>query len=297
MNRTLLKKAQTKIDVRRQFADERARANLLVALKQPDFKTLYIKQRELEIELARKEAYGESVDYNQITEIIHQQEHILKQIGLNGTDVRPNYECKDCNDTGYIFGEPCSCLKKEINKELMQFSGFTHRLSTFEESTTNNQVCELMKKWCDTNSSKLNIVICGQTGTGKTFLTECIADRLMKNSKVVLFTTAFALNNNLLNYHTTFNESRTQILDPYLTSEVLIIDDLGTEPMFKNVTQEYLYLLLNERQLNNLATIITTNLEPKDIQERYGERIFSRLANKKTSILLNLEGEDLRLKK
>ena len=43
-------------------------------------------------------------------------------------------------------------------------------------------------------------------------------------------------------------------------------------------------------------TIITTNLDMNQIFETYGERIFSRLANKKTSISINLLGEDLRLK-
>jgi len=43
MNRTLLKKAQEKIDVRRRFADERAKANLLVALKEPIEEKQWIK--------------------------------------------------------------------------------------------------------------------------------------------------------------------------------------------------------------------------------------------------------------
>ena len=119
----------------------------------------------------------------------------------------------------------------------------------------------------------------------------------MERSRVVLFTTAFNLNNSLLNYHVTFDSKRQDIIAPYLDTEVLIIDDLGTEPILKNVTKEYLYLIINERMLNHLPTILTTNLEMQDILVNYGERIFSRLVNKKTSIALNLDGEDLRLKK
>lgn len=297
MNRALLKKAQSVIDKRRQYADEKARENLQIALKNPEFKELYKKQKELEIELARRDAYGEKVDYSQIDRIINIQEHLLKNKGLNGIDIKPNYECKFCNDTGYINGDPCECLKKEINKELLKFSGFTHKLSTFEENTMNHAAYPLMQKWCDTVNSKLNVLIYGHTGTGKTFLTECVADRLMKNSRVVLFVTAFNLNNSLLNYHISFDANRNDIIDPYLASEVLIIDDLGSEPLLKNVTKEYLYLILNERMLNNLPTIITTNLDPDEIITTYGERIFSRLINKKTSIAINLDGEDLRLKK
>ncbi len=297
MNNKILKRAMARIDERRHYADDKARQNLQLALKNPEFNNLFKLQKEQEIELARREAYGEEVNYESINQIKNQQEVILKQLNLNGTDITPNYECKDCNDTGYINGSLCSCLKKEINKELFAYSGFTEKLATFEMSTTNHPVYDLMQKWCNTKSSKINVLISGHTGTGKTFLTQCIASRLMEQNRVVLFTTAFNLNNALLNYHISFDPNRNQIIEPFLNSEVLIIDDLGTEPMLKNVTKEYLYLIINERMLNHLPTILTTNLEMQDILVNYGERIFSRLVNKKTSIALNLDGEDLRLKK
>ena len=104
------------------------------------------------------------------------------------------------------------------------------------------------------------------------------------------------MNNTFLNYHISFDPNRDQIIKPYLESQVLIIDDLGSEPMIKNVTCEYLYLILNERMLNNLPTIITTNLDLRDILAHYGERVFSRISNKKLSLLINLENDDLRLK-
>ena len=119
----------------------------------------------------------------------------------------------------------------------------------------------------------------------------------MQKNRLVLFTTAFNLNNAMFNYHISLDANRDEIIKPYMDSEVLIIDDLGTEPLKKNVTQEYLYLILNERMLSHKSTIITTNLMPKDIMETYGERLASRLFNKKTSIMINLEGDDLRLKK
>lgn len=297
MNNKILKKAMSRIDERRHYADDRAREFLQTALKNPEFNALYKQQKEAEIEIARKEAYGEKTSTKLLNEIKLKQEHLLKSLGMNGTDIAPNYECKECGDTGYINGIPCACLKKEINKELFVFSGFTERLATFEEDTTHHPAYELLQKWCDTKSEKINLLISGHTGTGKTFLTQCMASRLMERNRVVLFTTAFNLNNALLNYHISFDANRSQIIDPFLTSEVLIIDDLGTEPMLKNVTKEYLYLILNERMLNHLPTIITTNLELQDILVTYGERIFSRLVNKKTSICINLEGEDLRLKK
>ena len=297
MNDTILKKAKERIDEKRHFAEEQARQNLMLAYKDGEFKKLYNKQKELEIEIARKQAYDEPFDISELKELGLKQEFCLKRLGLNGTDIRPNYECKECSDTGYVEGHLCDCLKKEINKELFALSGFTHKLASFEDNISSDPAFELMKKWCEVKNDKTNILICGHTGTGKTFLTECIASRLLEKNRIVLFTTAFNLNNAMLNYHISFDANRDEIIKPYLESEVLIIDDLGSEPMLKNVTQEYLYLIVNERMLAKRPTIITTNLMPKDILDTYGERLFSRLSNKRVSIMLNLEGEDFRLKK
>ena len=297
MNNKILLKAQMKIDEKRQYADEVAIKNLQKALLNPEFKDLYVKQKELEIEIARCQAYGENYDKSTLDEILTKQEFLLKSMGLNGTDLLPNHECVLCNDTGYVQGAPCECLKREINKELLAESGFSGRLNTFEDEHIDSPVFDLMQKWCDTKSDKYNVLISGLTGTGKTYLTECIASKLMSKGKVVLFTTAFNMNNSMLNYHISFDSNREEIINPYLSCEVLIIDDLGTEPMLKNVTKEYLYLIINERMLNHLSTIITTNLNLEDIMNIYGERIFSRLVHKQSSLCLRLDGEDLRLKK
>ena len=120
---------------------------------------------------------------------------------------------------------------------------------------------------------------------------------LIKQKKYVLYTTAFTMSQNLLKYHTTFDTSKESILSPYLECDVLIIDDLGSEPIFKNVSEEYLYLILNQRLFEQKPVIISTNLTLSEIQDRYGERIFSRLVSKNVSKLFKIENSDLRLKK
>ena len=295
MNDIILRKAQARIDAKRQLAEEVARNNLQIAYSHPKFKEFYRKQKELEIELARCQAYDEPFDMSELENLFTQQELILKEVGLNGIDLKPNYECKYCDDTGYVKGKLCSCLKKEINKELYAYSGFTEKLMRFEDDTVKHPAYDIMQKWCDTKSDKTNVLISGPTGTGKTFLTQCIASRLMEKNKLVLFTTAFNLNNSMLNYHISFASNRESIISPFMDSEVLIIDDLGSEPLIKNVTKEYLYLIINERMLRKLPTIITTNLTLNEIMATYGERILSRLANRKTSIFINLDGDDLRM--
>ena len=294
MNRKILSKAQAVIDERRQYAEKVALDYLKKALNNPEFKELYTKQKGLEIELSKKDAYGEKVDYSVIYKIKQQQEFVLRKMKLNGTDLEPNYECRICNDTGYVKGVPCECLNKEINRELFEYSGFTSRLASFEDEHINHPAFDIMQKWCVSNTNKLNVLICGPTGTGKTYLTQCIADLLIKKNRIVLFTTAFNLNNNMLNYHISQVQNRDEILEPFLSAEVLIIDDLGSEPMLTNITKEYLYLILNERMAKKLSTIITTNLYPNDLVEHYSSRLCSRLTDKKHAIMINLYGEDLR---
>ena len=77
--------------------------------------------------------------------------------------------------------------------------------------------------------------------------------------------------------------------------EVLMIDDLGSEPLMQNVTVEQLFNLLNERQNRNLATVISTNLDMAKFRERYTERIASRLRDSRCCKVLNLLGRDIRI--
>jgi DNA replication protein DnaC len=86
-------------------------------------------------------------------------------------------------------------------------------------------------------------------------------------------------------------------IDVFLDCDVLVIDDLGTEPTIKNVTQEHIYNIINERLLNKRAFIITTNLKPSELTARYDERIANRILSKNTSYFIEFKGHDLRVKK
>ena len=105
------------------------------------------------------------------------------------------------------------------------------------------------------------------------------------------------MNNDFLQYCRASIEEKNEVLAPYLESDVLLLDDLGTEPLLNNITLDYLYLILNERILNNKSIIINSNLTLEELLDRYGERIFSRIVNKKTGLAIKFLGEDLRLKK
>jgi len=95
-----------------------------------------------------------------------------------------------------------------------------------------------------------------------------------------MFLTAFEAVERMLKYHTTFDATKFSYLAPMLDCDVLIIDDLGSESMFKNVTVEYFFHVINERRLANKTTVITSNLTVDEIGIRYGERTASRLFDK-----------------
>ena len=80
----------------------------------------------------------------------------------------------------------------------------------------------------------------------------------------------------------------------YRRAPLLVLDDLGTEPVIPNVSEESLFAVLNERIGRRLPTVLATNLDFSALQQRYGERVFSRLTDSAATRVLRLEGENLR---
>ena len=130
--------------------------------------------------------------------------------------------------------------------------------------------------------------------TGKTFLAGSICNRLAERGLSFCALTAFGLARDFLNEHTSPTAHRTG-LSELTDAPLLVIDDLGSEPFYNNVSREYLFALLDERAVGKRGTVVTTNLSLAELCERYGERVFSRLADKSKGIFINLKGSDKRL--
>ena len=136
----------------------------------------------------------------------------------------------------------------------------------------------------------------GNTGLGKTFLTNCIAGRLIKNNKSVVYQTAPVLMDKIIEYKFSSKKQDKDILDykKIFDVDLLIIDDLGTESM-NNVKFTELFNVINTRILNKKKILISTNLTLNELYKEYDERVMSRLIG--NFIICKFIGDDIRLKK
>ncbi len=235
-------------------------------------------------------------------------EKVLKANNLSLDKLYPNdVICDKCKDACIVNGVICSCSVKTYIDALRKESGLMPDSFTFSDDNLkcvkDSKTKEVLEKAYHQmsvfvnkypNVKKNTFVFSGLTGTGKTCLSQAVANGLLEKGFSVKYVSAFAFNNAMIAVHTAPIESRNDLISDYLTCDLLVIDDLGTEPITRNVTLEYLYLVLSTRQEKNLSTIISTNLDGDGIMTRYQERIFSRLTSKAFSLSYNFEGIDLR---
>ncbi len=225
----------------------------------------------------------------------------LSELNLTMDDVSYGMNCKICQDRGIVDGRICKCVLSQIKKAAenlsdipftdKSFGDFRLDLYEGEDAVRAEKVLNFIKKWEAgyPDVTKRLITVTGKTGVGKSYLTAILATALIERCYDVAYFNAFSLNKLFLKAHTSSVRERDDVLDEIMNADVLFIDDLGVEQIYKNVTCEYLYDLLSERQKK--ATFITTNLSPSMLLDRYDERIFSRL---KGSVMLELTGKDLR---
>lgn len=134
---------------------------------------------------------------------------------------------------------------------------------------------------------------------GKTFMSNCVANELLKKGKTVIYQTAPVLLESVIDYKMNKQKNISDnIYKSVLEADLLIIDDLGTESLNSMKLSE-LFTILNTRILNFnnkiTKTIISTNLDINDIFNHYEERIGSRIAGYYDILLFF--GDDLRFKK
>ncbi|MDD3832022.1 MAG: ATP-binding protein [Clostridia bacterium] len=303
MNGKVLSQAKRTVLARRTQAQQRAEDNLYSLLAQPDFLTNYNNIQEQILVVARSYATktGQREQQAILDNLRISQEQIICNYGYDKGALTPQYHCALCQDTGMYQGQQCKCVSAEVVKLLSQQSNIIYPQYTFSASTDTVNTLAYAKSasWCDKypTVTHKNILICGMTGVGKTYLASCIVNKLISLQQEVLFITAYDLNKQFLRIHLADIADKQILTEAMENIPVLVIDDLGSEQMYNNVTEEYLFALFNQRLYHNLSTIVSTNLTPKSILTRYGERIFTRIAGKSNTLMLELVGKDKRLNK
>jgi len=269
---------------------------------------------------------GNTTSFNELN-LKKEKEKILQENNIPKEFLEPYYECKICKDTGYIQTQNsasamCPCLKQKLldisyNKSnisnLSKENFETFNPNIFSDSINSekyrlnisprNNIINIKSKCIEfvnnfDNTDTKNLLFTGNTGLGKTFMSNCIANELIKKGKNVLYQTAPVLletviDNKMNKYK---NSKQDNFYKNVLEADLLIIDDLGTECLNSMKLSE-LFTILNTRllNLNNKVTktIISTNLGINNIFRNYEERIGSRIAG--FYDIYYFFGDDLRL--
>lgn len=260
-----------------------------------------------------------------INHLKEEKNKILKSLNIENDYFEPRYECKLCKDTGYITNKDytttmCSCLKQKLydeqynkanisNLDTQNFNNFSDLLysdkvdeNKYRTNISPRENINLIKDICQRfidnfdDKNQKNLLFTGNTGLGKTFLSSCIANEIIKKGKNVLYQTAPVMLDSIIDYR--FGKSNsTNILASILNVDLLIIDDLGTECM-NNMKFSEMFNIINTRLLNQnkiTKTIISTNLSLKELYANYDERIVSRIVGNYD--ICYFFGDDIRFKK
>lgn len=230
-----------------------------------------------------------------------------KNFGINLDTVATNCTCPICKDTGKVNGKYCKCFAKRY-KEIVKSLAGLDKIAPFKFEDCNldlisnptqkeyiKKIYDYAKKYCKnfTAQKTRNFLIFGETGTGKSCLSMAIANAIVDRGYTTKYITSFDLLKAMRESHMKGASGYTEEFEQCLNCEFLVIDDLGAEPIIKNVNSEYLYLLICEREKFNHSTLITSNLSDKLLQN-YGDRVASRMTNKKHTIICTIKGTDLR---
>ena len=137
-----------------------------------------------------------------------------------------------------------------------------------------------------------SLLFSGSSGLGKTFLSNCIAKELLDKGKVVIYQTSSNLIDILRNLRFDESSDKNQI-EEILSCDLLVIDDLGTEPN-TSYSHSELFNIINARILRDKKMIISTNLSIEDLHNYYPERITSRIYGHFK--IFEFFGDDIRIK-
>lgn len=241
---------------------------------------------------------------------------LLQAHGYPADALEDKPRCILCGDTGYLKGGVCTCLQKyyaraQIDELSSLLDVGSQSFDTFELEWYSPQKGEYSRSPRETMERNFsvcrefatsfgkqsgNLLLFGDPGLGKTFLSACIARVVSEDGFSVVYDTAahvFARYESA-KFRPEDEPNATEDVRRYENCDLLILDDLGTE-MVSGFVQSVLYQLLNSRLLAGKSTVISTNLTPPQLGSRYGAHIQSRLEGDYQ--ILPFIGDDIRRQK
>ena len=293
-------------DLRRRMQKERDDRAAAIYHQVPELETIPERRRALVKDAALKRITAAEAR-EQLDALDREEGKLLADNGFSKDMLEVRFKCPLCHDTGWI-GEaerrPCACRLK-LMAETDPTMGINSR-QTFERFSEDIFPTEGQKRqtrtarvWCEQYADSLpapekkNLLLTGMAGLGKTYLCNAIAYRALSHGVEARIITAYSFIQAVLDGIRTKTGGVPEFC---LRVPLLIIDDLGSESVIPNISEEALFSVLNERIHQGKPTVIATNLSYAALQDRYGERVTSRLADRTVTQAIQLTGENLRRK-
>ncbi|MDR1805390.1 MAG: ATP-binding protein [Clostridium sp.] len=218
-----------------------------------------------------------------------EEKRLLKAHGLAADTMRLRYTCPVCEDSGFDErGRFCRChrqLLKDLEHERLgelfpiddyTFDAFSLAYYPKPAREAMGGILEYCKTYArDFDDCNPSLFFYGETGLGKTHLSGAIINEVIKKGFGVEYGSVPLLLSRLAKER--FDNRAENITErALLAADLLVLDDLGAESA-NGFTAELLYTLINTRLLKRLPTIINSNCTQRELEERYGRRIASRL--------------------
>ncbi len=241
--------------------------------------------------------------------LLEERGRVLREGGYPEDYSDIKYDCEKCGDTGYVGTVMCECMKRALVMAGYESSGLGAliRSQSFENFSLDyyraGRDADLMKINVDRlrafsesfcADTYKNFLFVGGTGLGKTHLSTAVAKKVIDRGYDVLYVTAVGMVSDFESVRFGDGSRAKHDIDRYMSADLLIIDDLGTE-MINQFTMSCVYDVINERINARRSTVISTNLSSKDIEAKYNERIYSRLIGEYYPVLFS--GTDVRKQK
>lgn len=312
---SIIKAYERTRDRNRYLSEERRK---FIYANVPGYKELDESVSTVSVSLAADVIDGNEGALQQLHDSLHdislRKAKLLSDAGYLPNYLDPIYDCPDCQDTGFFPGQngirtKCHCFRsREISILYNQsnihetiarenFSTLSYEYYQGEDLVRFERAVNICRNFVQNFKQDYhNLFLYGTVGTGKSFLSGCIANELLQRGCSVIYFSACNLFDTLARYSfdRTSKEALCDFYEDLYHCDLVIIDDLGTELTNAFVASQ-LFSCLNERQLRRKSTIISTNLSLEELRDRYSDRVFSRITSNYD--LCKLTGPDVRMLK